>query len=161
MPKPTKIRVTVDPNELLADGKSKSSVTIELLDDDGRPVSALSDTEIKLNSTMGTIEKPLAKIPKGKEKGQSILVSSKEAGSVTVSADAKGLKGTSITVSFMEKKRYCMHCGSKMPLSAKRCTICNKSPPAGVDTKACKNCSTVIPVVAKFCAECGANQPKE
>jgi hypothetical protein len=101
MPKPKKIRVTVDPNELLADEKSKSSVTIELLDEDGRPVSALSDAEIKLNSTMGKIEKPLAKIPKGKEKGQSILVSSKEAGSVTVSADEKGLKAKSPLTLFL------------------------------------------------------------
>jgi Tol biopolymer transport system component/PKD repeat protein len=160
VPKPTKIRVTVDPNELLADGQSKSSIIIELLDKEGNPVPANSDTEIKLNSTMGRIEKPLAKIPKGEDKGQSILVSSKSAGNVTLSADAKGLEGTTITVTFKEKIRYCMHCGSKMPFGAKKCSICQKFPPAGVDTKSCQFCGTVIPAVAKFCADCGARQEK-
>jgi Tol biopolymer transport system component/chitodextrinase len=157
-PKPAKIRVTVDPNELFADGNSKSSITIELLDKEGNPVPANSDTEIKLNSTMGKIEKPLTKIPKGKDKGQSILVSSKSAGDVTLSADAKGLEGTTITVTFKEKTRYCMHCGSKMPFAAKKCPICQKFPPSGVDTKSCQFCGTVIPAVAKFCADCGARQ---
>ena len=69
-------------------------VIIELLDSDGNPISALNDTEITLNSTMGKIAEPSTKIPKGKDKGQSILVSSKRAGAVILSADAKGLKGT-------------------------------------------------------------------
>jgi len=159
--KPTKIRITVDPSELIADGKSKSSIIIELLDKEGNPVSALSDTEIKLNSTMGQIEEPLTKIPKGKDKAKSVLVSPRSAGEVTLSADAKGLKGTSITVSFMEKKRYCMHCGAKMAYLAKKCSECGRSPPGGVDTKRCRNCKAVIPIVANFCAECGAAQPDQ
>ena len=161
VPKPSKIRVTVDPNELLADGKSKSSIVIELLDAEGKPVSALSDTEIKLVTTKGRIEKPVVKISKGKEKEQTLLVSPKEGGKATLSAIVEDLGSTSVTVTFMEKKRYCMHCGSKMSLAAKHCSVCGKSPPAGVDTKACKNCNAVIPVVAKFCAECGAAQPDQ
>jgi PKD repeat protein/ribosomal protein L40E len=158
VPKPTKIRVTVNPNELLADGKSTASMIIELLDSEGNPVSAVDDTEIKLTSTMGEIEKPVAKIPKGKEKAQSLLVSSKQPGTVTLSADAKGLKGTSITVAFSEKKRYCMHCGFRMTITEKRCQKCGKIPPSGVDTKICEKCNSVIPATANYCSECGSSQ---
>jgi len=161
VPKPAKLRITAEPKEILADGEEKSVITIELLDKEGKPVSALADTEIKLTSTRGKIEKPLAKIPKGKETEKTVLISSKEAGTVTLSADVKGLKSTSITVTFKEKKRYCMHCGAKIAFTAKRCPECGKTPPAGVDTKTCKNCKEVIPIVAKFCSECGASQPKQ
>jgi ribosomal protein L40E/uncharacterized protein YceK len=58
-----------------------------------------------------------------------------------------------------EKKRFCMHCGTSMPLEAEVCPKCGKTPPSGVDVKTCKNCNAVIPIVAKFCAECGASQP--
>jgi len=160
VPKPAKIKMTVDSTEILADGKSTVKITIELLDEKEKPVSALADTEIKLVSSSGKV-KPVLKIPKGKRSEQTSLVASKEAGAATVSATAKGLDRAVITVNFREKKRYCMHCGTKMPFTSKRCPECSKSPPAGVDTKACKNCNAVIPAVAKFCAECGASQPKQ
>jgi ribosomal protein L40E len=149
LPKPTKLRITTDLNEILADGKSTSKITVELLDKDGNPVAALADTEIKITVTGGKLEKPVVKIPRGKESEKTLLRASKESGTVSLSADAEGLE------------RYCMHCGAKMTFAAKRCPECDKTPPAGVDTKLCKNCNAVIPVVAKFCAECGANQPKE
>ncbi len=160
-PKPVKLRITAEPTEILADGKTKSAITVELLDKEGKPVPALANTEIKLITTKGKIEQPVVKIQRGKELEKTLLVSPKEAGTATLSAKVEDLESTSITVTFMEKKRYCMHCGTKMAFSAKRCPECGKSPPAGVDTKTCKNCKAVIPVVAKFCAECGASQPKE
>jgi len=159
-PKPVKLRITAEPTEIFADGKTKSAITVELLDEEGKPVPALANTEIKLVTTKGKIEKPLVKIPRGKELEKTLLISPKEAGTATLSAKVENLESTSITVTFMEKKRYCMHCGTKMAFVAKRCPECGKSPPAGVDTKTCKNCNAVIPVVAKFCAECGASQPK-
>jgi PKD repeat protein len=161
LPKPTKLRITTDLNEILADGKSTSKITVELLDKDGNPVAALADTEIKITVTGGKLEKPVVKIPRGKESEKTLLRASKESGTVSLSADAEGLERAIVTVIFKEKKRYCMHCGAKMTFAAKRCPECDKTPPAGVDTKLCKNCNAVIPVVAKFCAECGANQPKE
>jgi len=156
---PAKIRMTVDPTEILADGKSTAKVTVELLDEEGKAVSALVDTEISLFSSMGKLRDSLVRIPIGKGSGQTVLVSSKEGGTVTLSADAKGLGSAVMTLVFTEKKRYCMHCGAKVHFTAKRCPECDRSPPAGVDTKTCKNCDAVIPVVAKFCGECGARQP--
>ena len=161
VPKPAKIKVTVDPAEVLADGKSPSTITIELLDEEGKPVQALADTEIQLVSSMGKVKKPVVKILRGTESEKTVLVASKEAGTVTLSAVANGLERAVITVTFMEKKRYCMLCGAKMSFTAKSCPECNKAPPAGVDTKLCKNCGVVIPVVANFCPECGASQPKK
>ncbi len=160
VPKPVKLRITAEPTEMLADGKTKSVITVELLDEEGNPVPALANTEIKLITTKGKIEKPIVKIPRGKELEKTLLVSPKEAGTATLSAKVEDLESTSTTVTFMEKKRYCMLCGTKVPFTSKRCPECGKSPPAGVDTKACKNCNAVIPVVAKFCSECGASQPK-
>jgi PKD repeat protein/RNA polymerase subunit RPABC4/transcription elongation factor Spt4 len=161
VPEPARIKLTAEPTELMADGTSTSTITLELLDYEGKPVAALADTEISVVSSMGKVTKPIVKIPKGKGTEQTGLVASKEAGTATVSVDAKDLDRAVVAVVFLEKKRYCMHCGSKMAFTAKRCPVCGKSPPAGVDTKTCKNCEAVIPVVAKFCAECGASQPKE
>ena len=159
-PKPVKVRVTAEPSELLADGKTKSAITVELLDVDGNPVPAPDNTEIRLTTTKGMIEQPVVRISKGKEKEQTLLVSPKEGGKATLSANVEELGSTSVTVTFLEKTRYCMHCGSKMPFAEKKCPICNKFPPSGVDTKSCKNCGTVVPAVAKFCADCGARQEK-
>ncbi len=161
VPEPARIKLTAEPTELMADGTSTSTLTIELLDYEGKPVAALADTEISIVSSLGKVTKHIVKIPKGKGTEQTGLVASKEAGTATVSADAKNLDRAVVAVVFLEKKRYCMHCGSKMAFVAKRCPECDKSPPAGVDTKTCKNCEAVIPAVAKFCAECGASQPKD
>jgi len=61
-----------------------------------------------------------------------------------------------------EKKRFCMHCGSSMPLDVKECPKCEKEiPPGGGEVKVCKNCDTAIPMIAKFCSECGASQPPD
>jgi len=160
VPKPSKLVIKAEPTELVADGKSTSKITIELLDKKGKPIAALADTEVKLTTTGGKLEKPVVKILKEKETETTVLVSSKEVGPVTLSADAKGLKSKSIKLAFKEKKRYCTHCGSKMPFTARHCPECGKAPPAGVDTKVCKNCNAVIPIVAKFCGECGASQPE-
>jgi ribosomal protein L40E len=100
-------------------------------------------------------------VPKGKDAEQTVIVSSRETGEVPVTAEADGMKGVTITLNFLEKKRYCMHCGAIMPNKAKACQNCGKSPPAGVDTKVCHNCKSVIPVVAKFCSECGTGQKEQ
>ena len=161
VPKPAKIKMTVDSTEILADGNSTANITVELQDEKGKPMKALVDTKVNLTTTGGTIKNPVVNVPKDKEKGTTVLIASTAAGKVMLSATAKGLKRADTTVTFMEKQRFCMHCGNKMSFTSKYCPECGKSPPAGVDTKACKNCNAVIPAVANFCAECGASQPKE
>jgi hypothetical protein len=157
---PTKVEIKAEPKEIIADGKSKSFITIQLLDKKGRPIAAPNDTEVKLTSTGGKLESAFVKIPKGKEKAETVLISSRESGKIDLAADASGLESIDIKLNFTEKPRYCMHCGTMMKLNGKACQNCGKTPPAGVDTKVCSNCESVIPAVAKFCAECGAGQGK-
>jgi YVTN family beta-propeller protein len=159
-PTPTKLVIQAEPIEILADGKTKSTITIQLQDDRDMLMAALADTEVNITTTRGTLETPVVKIPKGKDTEKTVITSSTESGPVTVSANALGLKSMSITLNFVEKKRFCMHCGVLIPFRATRCTKCGKTPPAGLDTKVCKNCNAVVPVVAKFCSECGAGQPE-
>jgi ribosomal protein L40E len=159
IPKPAKLGIKADPNEIVADGKSTSTITIELLDEEGKPMPAIVDTGVRLASTKGRLEKQEIKILKEKDKESTVLISSTETGPVTLSAGASGLKSISVTLNFVEKKRFCMHCGVLIPFRATRCQKCGKAPPAGVDTRVCKNCGAVIPIVAKFCSECGAGQP--
>ena len=153
-----KSKFKLNPKELVADGRSKSFITIQLLDKKGKPIAAQDDTEVKLTTTGGKLESAFVKIPKGKEKAETVLISSKESGKIDLAADASGLDSIDIKLNFIEKSRYCMHCGTKMELNAKQCQNCGKTPLAGNDTKVCPNCEEVIPVAAKFCGECGAGQ---
>ena len=158
LPKPAKVEIKAEPKELIADGKSKSFITIQLLDKKGTPIAAPKDTEVKLTTTGGQLESAVVKIPKGAEKAETVLISSTEKGKIDLAADARGLDSIDIKLNFKEKPRYCMHCGAPMALRAKVCENCGKVPPAGVDTKVCHNCESVIPVVAKYCSECGTGQ---
>jgi YVTN family beta-propeller protein len=159
-PAPTKLMIQAEPTEILADGKTKSTITVQLQDDSNRLMAALADTEVKITTTLGTLETPVVRIPKGKDTEKTVITSSTESGLVTVSASGLGLKTMSTTINFLEKKRFCMHCGALIPFRATRCPKCGRTPPAGLDTKVCKNCNAVVPVVAKFCSECGAGQPE-
>ena len=157
-PAPTQLRITAEPSNIVADGTTKSVITLQLLDKDGKPISAIADTQVKISASNGKLENPTITVPKGKAAEQTVIVSSREPGQVPVSAEADGLKGVTITLNFLERKRYCLHCGALMPSRARACENCGKAPPAGVDTKVCHNCGYVIPNVAKFCSECGSGQ---
>jgi RNA polymerase subunit RPABC4/transcription elongation factor Spt4 len=159
--KPTKVQLKAEPKELIADGKSKSFITIQLMDKNGKPIAAPKDTEVRLTTTGGQLESAVVKIPKGAEKAETVLISSREKGKIDLAADARGLDSIDIKLNFKEKRRYCMHCGAVMPSKAKACANCGKAPPAGVDTKVCHNCKSVIPVVAKYCSECGTGQKEQ
>lgn len=159
VPKAAMLRMAADPTELLANGKSTSAITIELLDEEGKPIKAAEDTEVKLSATLGKITSPVT-IKAGESTGKATLTSSTEFGEGKVSAESKGLKGASISLTFVERKRYCMHCGTRMALDSNVCPKCGKSPPSGVDVKVCPGCGEVIPIVANFCSNCGARQPE-
>jgi len=167
IPKPAKVEIRAEPKEVIADGKSKSFITIQLLDKKGKPIAATTDTEVKLTTTGGKLESAMVKIPKGKEKAETVLISSTETGKIDLAADASGLESIDIKLNFMEKPRFCMHCGTRYLLSEfiskdKRCPKCGEPPrPGGKITKTCtvEGCQTVLPQEAKYCVECGARQP--
>jgi ribosomal protein L40E/predicted outer membrane lipoprotein len=158
MSDPLRLMIIGEPSEIIADGVSKSVLTLQIVDIEGNPIAVSADTPVKLSAESGILQHPVVTIPKGESSERTIIVSSRESGQVPVSADAEGLKGVTITLNFVEKKRYCMHCGALMPFKAKCCQNCGKAPPAGVDTKVCHNCKSVIPIVAKFCSECASGQ---
>ncbi|MGD0405304.1 MAG: PKD domain-containing protein [Candidatus Bathyarchaeia archaeon] len=157
-PAPAQLRITAEPAILVADGQTKSVITMQLLDKKGKPIPAITDTQINISATQGKLENAVVTIPKGKDAEKTVIVSSTETGQVPVSANAEGLKSITVTLNFVEKNRYCMHCGTQMATKAKACPNCGKMPLAGVDTKSCPNCEAVIPIAAKFCNECGAGQ---
>jgi outer membrane protein assembly factor BamB len=159
VPKPAVLRMAADPTELLSDGRSTSAIAIELLDEEGKPIKASENIEVKLSATLGKIPSTVT-IKSGESTAKATLTSSTEFGEGKVSAESKGLKGASITLTFVERKRYCMHCGTRMALDVNVCPKCGKSPPSGVDVKVCPGCGEVIPIVAKFCGNCGARQPE-
>jgi len=156
--KPAALRIAAEPETIFADGKSTSNLTIELLDQDGNPLATEEDREVSLYATEGHIVKQVT-IPNGKTSVSTTLTSSTSIGTVVITADSGRLVGDRTEVTLKEKKRYCMHCGERMPMEATSCPRCGNAPPSGVDTKVCSNCGEVIPIVAKYCSECGASQP--
>jgi outer membrane protein assembly factor BamB len=156
---PPRLRVSADPTEIFADGKDTSTITIELTNAEGNPLPAKGDTTVSLSSTGGRMAGSV-KIPKDKSSVSISLTSSTTFGPVTITASSEGLKEAKTEVAFTEKKRYCMHCGTKMSPDSNVCPKCGRAPPSGVDVKVCKNCGEVIPSVAKFCGNCGASQPE-
>jgi len=122
-------------------------------------MKASQNTEVRVSATKGRVPS-LIIIEEGQTSVKTSLLSSMEVGEVRVSTTARGLEGASTTLTFVEKKRYCMHCGTRMVLDSNRCPNCGREPPSGVDVKACPNCQEIIPTVARFCSACGASQPE-
>ena len=166
-----KLRITADKTEILADGESKSAITVQLQDRKGNPMEALTETEVKLTATGGKLESEVAKIPKGKDAVQIVLASSTEAGTVTLKAKGKRLTKDKIKINFLEKTRFCMGCGTKMSREATRAGACQNCSIKvtyfrGSPLWECKECEkrgneTHNPRNAKFCPKCGAARPSK
>ena len=89
--KPAKLILTAEPANLVADGKSQSVLTLQLLDSKGNPMPAPTDIQVLISAEKGRLVNPSVVIPKGKDMEKTIIVSSKESGTVPVSAEAERL----------------------------------------------------------------------
>jgi len=177
---PTELRLTASPTVIIADGKSRSTLTVELLNAEGNPTSTTKDIKVSLETTLGKVSSSII-IKKDNESRKVMIISSEEAGIATITATSNGLKGTSTEVTLLKKeikekkeervekskeeveikvRRYCMHCGAQMLPEAIFCSMCGKQPPSGLNVKICKNCGEVIPKISGFCSNCGAYQPE-
>jgi len=159
-PEPERIKLSAQPAEIVADGKSTSTITVQLLDKKGKPAEAQTDLEVSLTTTSGSFTAPKLRIPKGQDSGTAVLTSSTKFGSISVSATSAGLEQATMTMTFKEKPRFCMGCGSRMSVNDTVCKNCGASPSnfGGPETKTC-HCGAVLPYTAKYCSECGAKQP--
>ncbi len=100
-----KLKLTPDPAEILADGESKSTITIEIVDKKDRQIPVPSDAMISLETDSGVIDSPV-KILAGDASTTSILTASESSGTATVKAELEvvlKLKGET-TVEFLERK---------------------------------------------------------
>jgi NADH pyrophosphatase NudC (nudix superfamily) len=158
-PTPSRLNVKVEPAEVIADGKSSSTITVELMDKKGKPADAQSEVQVTLSATSGRLPSPIVRIPRGRNSGTAVLVSSTEFGTLSISAEATGLEGGTARMTFKEKPRFCMGCGTRMSVKDTVCQKCGASPShfGGLETKTC-HCGTVLPFTASFCTECGAKQ---
>jgi len=158
-PTPSRLNVKVEPAEIIADGKSSSTITVELLDKKGKPADAQSEVQITLSATSGRLPSPIVRVPRGRNSGTAVLLSSTEFGTLSISAEATGLEGGTARMTFKEKPRFCMGCGTRMSVKDTVCQKCGASPShfGGLETKTC-HCGTVLPFTASFCSECGAKQ---
>ncbi len=71
---PTRLEIKADPVAVPADGTSKSTIIVVLVDRYGKPIPARSDIEITLSTTSGTIQRRIT-IPKGSASGEATLTS--------------------------------------------------------------------------------------
>ena len=99
-----KLRLSAEPVEIPADGKSKSVITISVEDEDGTPAPVPEDVTIVLETNIGLIDTPVG-IPARDTQATSILTSSTAGGTATVRAESEiGLKG-SVEVRFAWPKK--------------------------------------------------------
>ena len=87
-----KLRLSAEPTEIPADGKSKSVIVISVEDENGTPAPVPEEMTIVLETDIGLIDTPV-RIPAGDTQATSILTSSTACGTATVRAKSgTGLK---------------------------------------------------------------------
>ena len=100
-----KLKLTPDSAEILADGESKSTITIEIIDKKDRRIPVPRDAMISLETDNGVIESPV-RVCAGDASTTAVLTASESSGTATVKAELEvvlKLKGET-TVEFMERK---------------------------------------------------------
>ena len=95
-----KLKLSAEPAEIPADGKSKSTITIRVEDNNGIPIPVPEDLMVELVTNIGTIESPV-KILVGRASTKATLTSSTVKGAATVKAKAEFLKSSTI-VEFLQ-----------------------------------------------------------
>jgi len=157
--KSSQITITYDRNNMVRTNKEwRVPLIIRLMNKEGKSVTALSDKEIKMTVTQGKILNPVVKIPKGSSEAKTVFIISKPIRYATFSAKAKGFKETKVEI-YLDKYRYCVFDGARMPFDANFHDQCGKVQPTNGD-KVCKNCRSLIPSAAYYCPVCGACQPR-
>jgi PKD repeat protein len=94
-----KLKLSAEPTEIPADGKSESKITIWIEDNNENKIHVPVDVTVELRTNRGKIERQI-KILAGHASATATLTSSTDKGTATVEAKAEFLKG-STTVGFL------------------------------------------------------------
>lgn len=154
------VETQASPAEIMADGKSSSTITAKFKDENNVYFSFIGDKTVQFNTNLGTITSPV-KLPAKAPSATATLTSGDISGVAAILVTLDDLRGET-KVSFKGvPKKYCMHCGEPNSLEEEQCHKCGLTPPSGMDTKRCAvaECGTVLPDTAKYCYKCGARQP--
>jgi len=79
------LKLSADPTEILADGKSRSVITIEIEDQKGRPIPVPKEIAVVVETNIGEMDST-ARISAGNASTTSVLISSGSGGTATVKA---------------------------------------------------------------------------
>jgi PKD repeat protein len=93
------LAIFADRNQIPADGKSKTQITIGIEDKNGIPIPVPEDIAITLDTDMGEIESPVT-IAAGQVSTTSVLISSTSSGTATVKAEIDERFKVSIPIQF-------------------------------------------------------------
>ena len=125
----TQLRLNADPQTICADGISKSTLSLQLLDKKDNPAIAEADFIIKISADKGKLAQSTVIIPKGMYMAKTFITSSNEKGLVLVSAHLDGLQEVTIALNFKEEVLHCLYCGAVVPSFYEPCPICGRIPP--------------------------------
>jgi hypothetical protein len=96
-----KLKLSADPDEIPADEKSKSTITIEIEDKNGILIPVPEEMTVVLETNIGSVESPV-KIPAGRASTTATLISSKSSGTAIVRAELGKILKDHIAVEFLE-----------------------------------------------------------
>ena len=144
--------------EIVADGKSSSTITIRVKDRNNIPVAFTDEKTIQLSTSLGTITGSV-KLPAHATEVKVSLVSGTASGMAIVTGMMDHLRGeTTVKIGSLEK-RHCQRCGEEISLEAVICPKCKQSPTMlASSTKECPFCHEVLPKDAVYCNKCGRAQ---
>jgi hypothetical protein len=129
IPKPALIRVSADPVTIVANGVSKSTLSVQLLDENEKTVVASSDLVVELFAAKGKLARSTVTIPKGESMAKTYLTSSLDRGSFLVSAHVEGLLKGEVVLNFKEEDLRCLYCGAVTTSMYEPCPQCGRIPP--------------------------------
>jgi len=96
---PTAVAVAVSPAEIISDGRTSATVSVQLVDVHKHLSKADGDVEVYLTTNLGQLKAASVVIAKGKSSA-STTISSNQRGPATIQADAAGLDEGKGSVSF-------------------------------------------------------------
>jgi ABC-type branched-subunit amino acid transport system substrate-binding protein/PKD repeat protein len=179
--KPVEFDIRIEPEEIPADGKSTSIITIGLLDDEGKPYEATEDTTVTISATGGLLVSS-SEVKKDEATGaatitdsvrqavESLLTQTQEGGmrisikqgeTSVEAAIISALKVGDVTLSVSAPGVRRRTVGMRFTEQRRYCMHCGAS--MSIEDRACPKCGLMPPsgVDVKSCPNCGEVIPSQ